>query len=76
MDQSHRIQVLEALKKELELDKAKTSVSDISELGLVEMTRKRVHESLLRTLCQPCEHCSGKGSVKHYRQFVMIFLEK
>ncbi|MDE4967658.1 Rne/Rng family ribonuclease, partial [Francisella tularensis subsp. holarctica] len=32
--------------------------------GLVEMTRKRVHESLLITLCKPCEHCSGKGSVK------------
>ncbi|AJI53159.1 Rne/Rng family ribonuclease [Francisella philomiragia] len=64
MDESHKNQVLEALKKELELDKAKTSVSDISELGLVEMTRKRVHESLLRTLCQPCEHCNGKGSVK------------
>ena len=64
MDQSHKNQVLEALRKELELDKAKTNVSDISELGLVEMTRKRVHESLLRTLCQPCEHCNGKGSVK------------
>ena len=52
MDQTHKTQVLEALKKELELDKAKTNVSGISELGLVEMTRKRVHESLLRTLCQ------------------------
>ncbi|QIV96789.1 RNAse G [Allofrancisella inopinata] len=64
MDESHKIQVLEALKKELELDKAKTKVSDISELGLVEMTRKRVHESLARTLCQPCECCKGKGSTK------------
>ncbi|KEI35174.1 Rne/Rng family ribonuclease [Allofrancisella frigidaquae] len=64
MDESHRIQVLEALKKELELDKAKTKVSDISELGLVEMTRKRVNESLARTLCQPCEYCKGKGSTK------------
>ncbi|API87719.1 Rne/Rng family ribonuclease [Francisella uliginis] len=64
MDQSNKNQVLEALKKELELDKAKTSVSDISELGLVEMTRKRVQESLARTLCEPCEHCNGKGSVK------------
>ncbi|AJC48394.1 Rne/Rng family ribonuclease [Allofrancisella guangzhouensis] len=64
MDESHKTQVLEALKKELELDKAKTQVSDISELGLVEMTRKRVHESLSRTLCQPCEYCNGKGSTK------------
>ena len=64
MDPSHKEQVLSALKKGLELDKAKTTVSGISELGLVEMTRKRVHESLSRTLCQPCYHCKGKGTVK------------
>ncbi len=64
MDNSHKEQVLEALKKELESDKAKTNVNDISSLGLVEMTRKRVHESLSRTLCQPCDTCKGKGAVK------------
>ncbi|MGQ4002779.1 Rne/Rng family ribonuclease [Francisellaceae bacterium CB300] len=64
MDETHKEQVLYALKSYLKHDKAKNTVSDISELGLVEMTRKRVHESLSRTLCQPCGHCNGKGSVK------------
>ncbi|MFT5950519.1 MAG: ribonuclease G [Francisella sp.] len=64
MDETHKEQVLYALKSYLKLDKAKNTVSDISELGLVEMTRKRVHESLSRTLCQPCGHCKGKGSIK------------
>ena len=60
MDETHKEQVLYALKSYLKHDKAKNTVSDISELGLVEMTRKRVHESLSRTLCQPCGHCNGK----------------
>ena len=64
MDETHKEQVLNALKSYLKHDKAKNTVSDISELGLVEMTRKRVHESLSRTLCQPCGHCNGKGSIK------------
>ncbi len=64
MDETHKEQVLYALKSYLKLDKAKNTVSDISELGLVEMTRKRVHESLSRTLCQPCDNCKGKGSIK------------
>lgn len=63
-DENHKEQVLDALKKELETDKAKTNVSQISSLGLVEMTRKRVHESLSRILCEPCKHCQGKGAVK------------
>lgn len=64
MQESNKSQVLDALKKELEGDKAKTSVSDISALGLVEMTRKRVHESLARTLCEPCHSCNGLGDTK------------
>ncbi|MBD2809097.1 ribonuclease E/G, partial [Francisella tularensis] len=47
MYNSHRIHVLEALKQELEQDKDKISVCDISEIGLVEMTSTRVHECLL-----------------------------
>ena len=64
MDETHKEQVLSALKSYLKHDKAKNTISDISELGLVEMTRKRVYESLSRTLCQPCGHCKGKGSIK------------
>lgn len=51
---------VEAMKK----DKAKNTISHISELGLIQMTRKRVRESLGRTLCESCQYCEGKGFVK------------
>jgi len=50
----------EALKK----DRTKTNILKISELGLVEMTRKRTRESLPRVLCEPCAYCDGAGHVK------------
>ncbi len=60
----HRSQVLQALEKALERDHAKTSVTEVSELGLVEMTRKRTRESLEHVLCEECPTCSGRGSIK------------
>jgi len=60
----HQEHVLAALTKELSKDRVKTSISNISNLGLVEMTRKRTRESLERTLCEPCPVCSGSGTVK------------
>lgn len=63
-DVEHRRQVLRALEKALEKDNARTHVCDVSELGLVEMTRKRTRESLEHVLCEPCGSCSGSGSVK------------
>ena len=63
-EESHRQQVLRTLEKALERDTVRTSVSGISPLGLVEMTRKRVRESIGRTLCEPCPYCEGKGYVK------------
>jgi ribonuclease G len=45
-------------------DKAKTNVLKISELGLVEMTRKRVRESVTRMMNEPCGYCDGKGHLK------------
>lgn len=54
---------LEAMKK----DRAKNTILHISELGLIQMTRKRVRESLGRTLCEPCPYCEGKGFVKSPR---------
>ncbi len=54
---------VEAMKK----DKAKNTISHISELGLIQMTRKRVRESLGRTLCEPCPYCEGKAFVKSPR---------
>lgn len=60
----HKTLVYSALKKELAKDRMKTSISEISNLGLIEMTRKRTRESLARTLCQPCPVCLGRGTVK------------
>lgn len=60
----HKEQVLAALEKALENDPAKTSVTQLSSLGLVEMTRKRTRESLEHILCESCPTCEGRGYVK------------
>ncbi|MCB0411056.1 MAG: Rne/Rng family ribonuclease [Bdellovibrionales bacterium] len=60
----HKEKVLMALEAELESDLAKTAIMGMSELGLVEMTRKRIRPSLVSTLCEPCPYCDGKGYVK------------
>ena len=57
----HRDKVYRALQEALRSDKARTNILKISELGLVEMTRKRTRESLVQTLCEPCPHCEGRG---------------
>jgi ribonuclease G len=62
--EEHQTAVINELKKSLELDRVKTSVSGFSALGLVEMTRKRTRESLAHQLCQPCPVCEGKGEIK------------
>jgi len=56
-DASHREQVMRALEKNLERDKAKSHICEVSGLGLVEMTRKRTRESLEHVLCEPCTKC-------------------
>lgn len=56
--------VSNALKQALKSDRSRTRILKISELGLVEMTRKRVRESLMQTLCDPCDYCDGKGYIK------------
>ena len=60
----HREQVYKAVKRALAEDKARTNVLEISELGLVEMTRKRVRQDLRALLTQHCPHCRGTGVVK------------
>ncbi len=62
--QDDRDKVFYALVEELKKDKAKTSALRISEMGLVQMTRKRTEESLAQKLCTPCPHCEGKGEIK------------
>ncbi|GAA0788121.1 ribonuclease G [Marinobacterium sediminicola] len=63
-DPDHQRQVLRTLERVLEKDHAKCKVTGVSELGLVEMTRKRTRESLEQVLCEPCSHCQGRGSLK------------
>ena len=63
-DAEHRRQVMRALEKGLSRDRAKTTVATVSDLGLVEMTRKRVSTSLGHTLCVPCPVCDGKGTLR------------
>ncbi len=63
-DDEHKRQVLRTLGKALARDHARTTVYDMSPLGLVEMTRKRTTESLARQLCEPCPACAGRGILK------------
>lgn len=65
--EDHREAVLAEFRKQLARDRVKTMTGGFSQLGLVEMTRKRTRESLAHMLCEPCEACSGKGSVKTAR---------
>lgn len=60
----HRRQVLRALEKALERDRVKTTISGVTELGLVQATRKRTSESLEQILCEPCPSCEGRGALK------------
>jgi ribonuclease G len=59
----NRDKVYRAFQDALRGDKAKTNILKISELGLVEMTRKRTRENLVQTLCEPCPYCERKGYV-------------
>lgn len=65
--EDHKEEVLAEFKKQLQRDRVKTMAGGFSQLGLVEMTRKRTRESLAHMLCEPCEACAGKGIVKTAR---------
>ncbi len=60
----HRRQVLRSFEKALGRDRAKTAISGVTELGLVQVTRKRTSESLGQVLCEGCPTCDGRGSIK------------
>ena len=59
----NREKVYRAFSEALRADKARTNILKISELGLVEMTRKRTRENLVQTLCEPCSYCEGRSYV-------------
>jgi len=60
----HRDAVLSGFKKALALDRTRMTLNGFTQLGLVEMTRKRTRESLAHILCEPCPTCQGRGEVK------------
>ena len=62
--QEHRDSVLAEFRKALSHDRTRVTVNGFSQLGLVEMTRKRTRESLAHILCEPCPICQGRGELK------------
>ena len=62
--QEHRDAVLAEFRKALARDRTRITVNGFSQLGLVEMTRKRTRESLAHVLCEPCPICEGRGELK------------
>jgi ribonuclease G len=63
-ERKSRQKVLAALEQELKKDRSPSKMLSVNEFGLVILTRKRVKQSLERTLCQPCPYCTGSGMVK------------
>ncbi len=63
-NEGHQSAVLAELRKQLSKDRTKITVSGFTQLGLVEMTRKRTRESLAHMLCEVCPVCEGRGQVK------------
>jgi ribonuclease G len=60
----HRAAVLAEFNKALDRDRTRLTVNGFTQLGLVEMTRKRTRESLAHILCEPCATCSGRGELR------------
>jgi ribonuclease G len=75
-DRRNREKVWRALEQRLEKDKAKTTINRISELGLIEMTRKRTRESLGRIIHETCFYCDGTGQVQSKTTIVYEILRQ
>lgn len=75
-DRRNRQKVLQALQEALSTDKSPTKVLSFNDFGLIIMTRKRVKQSLERTLCSPCEYCEGAGWVKSPQTVCYEILEE
>ncbi len=74
--EEHSAAVLAELRKQLARDRVRTTMSGVSQLGLVEMTRKRTRESLAQMLCEPCATCGGQGIVKTARSLAYEVLRE
>ncbi|MBL7048485.1 MAG: Rne/Rng family ribonuclease [Nitrospira sp.] len=62
--EENRAKLFSVFQEAMSKDRAKCTILEVSELGLIQMTRKRVRESLERVLCEQCAYCDGKGFVK------------
>jgi ribonuclease G len=63
-ERKNRQKVMQALEEAMRADKAPYKILQFNDFGLVAITRKRVKQSLERTLCAPCHYCEGAGYVK------------
>jgi ribonuclease G len=68
---ANKEKVYNALKEALKSDKARTNILKISELGLVEMTRKRSRENITQLLCEACPYCEGNGIIRSKYTVIM-----
>jgi ribonuclease G len=75
-DRRNRNRVMQALQEALQGDKSPTKVLSFNDFGLVIMTRKRVKQSLERTLCSPCSYCQGAGLIKSPQTICYEILEE
>ena len=64
VEDDHRRLLMRSLEKSLSRDRSKVQITEMSQLGLVELTRKRTRESLEHVLCEQCPTCSGRGTIK------------
>ena len=75
-ERKNRQRVMTALQQELHADRAPSKILSINDFGLVAITRKRVKQSLERTLCTPCPYCQGAGMVKSPQTMCFEILEQ
>ncbi|MBS1796113.1 MAG: Rne/Rng family ribonuclease [Acidobacteria bacterium] len=75
-DRRNRQKVSQALQEALSSDKSPTKVLSFNDFGLIIMTRKRVKQSLERTMCAPCDYCQGAGWVKSPQTICYEILEE
>ena len=75
-DRENRRKVEETLAEEMKADHSRARILPMSELGLIEMTRKRVSESVVKRLTEPCFYCEGKGFLKSPTMISHYMFEK
>ena len=75
-ERKNRQKVMQALEEAMRADRAPYKILQFNDFGLVAITRKRVKQSLERTLCTPCPHCEGAGYVKSVQTIVSEILQE